>query len=280
MLDIKSQKILFIGCGVMGSAMVKNLIKNGFDPHHIHAVDPSRAKIPGIKKYKDPHDLSPNFIYDIVFVAVKPQNAKETLKEYKNLANFSNNTVFVSIVAGKRMKFFRDILGTKIRLVRAMPNLPIVEGEGVFAYIFGNNVKQFQKKNLLKTFKYFGEAIDLENEKYFHDFTAIFGSGPAYIFYLQELMYKLAKPMKIEKHKLEVLIKKLFLGSALMSHNSNQSFKELCENVTSKKGTTEAGLEVLRKHDIMNKIITKTVKSASKRSKDISKVKNADIAAE
>ena len=54
MLDIKTQKILFIGCGAMGSAMVKNLIKNGFDPHHIHAIDPSRAQIPGIKKYKDP----------------------------------------------------------------------------------------------------------------------------------------------------------------------------------------------------------------------------------
>lgn len=260
----------------MGSAMVKNLIKNGFDPHHIHAVDPSRAQIPGIKKYKDPHDLAPNFAYDIVIIAIKPQNAKDVLSEYKDLPNFNKNTVFVSIMAGKRMKFIRDILGAKIRLVRAMPNLPIVEGEGVFAYIFGNNIKQYQKKNLLKTFKFFGETIDLENEKYFHDFTAIFGSGPAYLFYLQDIIFKLAKTMKIEQHKLEILVKKLFLGSALMAHNSNQSFKELYDSVTSKKGTTEAGLSILKKNDALTKVATKAIKAASKRSKEISKVKNSD----
>ncbi len=273
MLDIKSQKILFIGCGAMGSAMVKNLIKNGFDTHHIHAIDPSLTKIPGIKKYKNPDELSPNFTYDIVFIAIKPQTAEEVLSDYKNLPNFSSNTVFVSIMAGKRMKFVRDILGSKIRLVRAMPNLPIVEGEGVFAYILGNNIKQFQRKNLLKIFENFGEAIDLENEKYFNDFTAIFGSGPAYIFLLQEVFFNIAKSLKIEKSKLEILVKKLFLGSALMSSNSSSSFKELADIVTSKKGTTDAGLQVLKKNDALNKLMAKTIKAASKRSKELSKEK-------
>ncbi len=255
----------------MGSAMVKNLIKNGFDPSQIHAVDPSLTHITGIKKHKKPEDLNPNFEYDFVFISVKPQIAQEVLKDYKDLPNFSSNTVFVSIMAGKKMKFIRDILGSKIRLVRAMPNLPIVEGEGVFAYIFGSNMKQFQKKNLLKIFEFFGEAIDLENEKYFHDFTAIFGSGPAYIFLLQEMIFNLAGPLKIEKKKLEVLIKKLFLGSALMSSNSSSNFKELCDSVTSKKGTTEAGLDVLKKNDSFQKIMTKTIKAASKRSKELSR---------
>lgn len=276
MLDIKSQKILFIGCGAMGSAMVKNLIKNGIDPDQIHAVDPSLANIPGIKKYKNPDALSPNFVYDIVFISIKPQLI-DALKEYKDLPNFSKNTVFVSIMAGKRMKSIRDILGNKIRLVRAMPNLPIVEGEGIFAYIFGNNIKQFQKKNLLKIFGYFGDAIDLENEKYFHDFTAFFGSGPGYIFFLQDVMFNLAKKhFAIDESKLQTLVKKLFLGSSLMSSNSSSDFKGLCESVASKKGTTEIGVSILKRNDSLKKLINKTVKSASKRSKEISQGKDND----
>ncbi len=277
MLDIKSQKILFIGCGAMGSAMVKNLIKNGFDPDQIHAIDPSLAQIPGIKKYKDPDGLSPNFVYDIVFISIKPQLAEKVLPEYKDLPNFSKNTVFISIMAGSRMKSIRDILGSKIRLVRAMPNLPIVEGEGIFAYILGNNIKQFQKKNLLTIFNYFGEAIDLENEKFFHDFTAFFGSGPGYLFFLQDVVYNLAKKhLKIDDAKLQTLVKKLFLGSSLMSSNSSSNFKELYQSVTSKKGTTEVGISVLKKNDALKKLMAKTVKSAAKRSKEISQGKIDD----
>ena len=271
MLDVKSQKILFIGCGAMGSAMVKNLIKNGFDLNNIHAVDPSNINIPGIKKYKDHTYLSPNFIYDMVFLSVKPQVATKVLSEYKDLPNFTGNTVFVSIMAGTRMKSIRDILGQKIRLVRAMPNLPIVEGEGVFAYIFSNNIKKYQENILLKTFEYFGEIIDLQNEKYFNDFTAIFGSGPAYVFLLQEMIFQYAKSMQIDSDKLEKLVKKLFLGSALMSHNSSMNFQDLCDSVTSKNGTTQSGLEVLRKNDALKKLVTKTLKSASKKSKELSR---------
>lgn len=255
----------------MGSAMVKNLIKNGFDLNNIHAVDPSNINIPGIKKYKDHTYLSPNFIYDMVFLSVKPQVATKVLSEYKDLPNFTGNTVFVSIMAGTRMKSIRDILGQKIRLVRAMPNLPIVEGEGVFAYIFSNNIKKYQENILLKTFEYFGEIIDLQNEKYFNDFTAIFGSGPAYVFLLQEMIFQYAKSMQIDSDKLEKLVKKLFLGSALMSHNSSMNFQDLCDSVTSKNGTTQSGLEVLRKNDALKKLVTKTLKSASKKSKELSR---------
>ena len=56
-----------------------------------------------------------------------------------------------------------------------------------------------------------------------------------------------------------------------MSSNSSSNFKELCDSVTSKKGTTEAGLDVLKKNDSFQKIMTKTIKAASKRSKELSR---------
>jgi len=269
---IINKKILFLGCGKMGSAMAKNLIKNGMEPDLISAISPSlNQNIPGIKYYRSASELPQNYIADFVFIAVKPQNAKEILEDFATAPNFSKNTVFISILAGKKINFFKEILGKSAKIIRSMPNLPIVENQGIFAYIFSKNIKEKQRKNSTELFRNFGEIIELKNEKLFDDFTAIFGSGPAYIFLLQEVFYKIAESLKIGDEKSANLVKKLFLGSSLMSQNSSLNFSQLRESVTSKNGTTQSGLEVLKKNDSLEKLFQKTIKAASKRSKTLSK---------
>ena len=101
--------------------------------------------------------------------------------------------------------------------------------------------------------------------------TAIFGSGPAYIFLLQEIFAEIAINCGIKKSESENLVKRLFLGSALMSEFSKKKFSQLRESVTSKNGTTASAIKALQKNSALKNIFTKAIDAAIIRSQEISR---------
>lgn len=255
----------------MGGAMLRNLIKNGFNASKIKVIDPFvGSRIPVVEYIASAANLPSNYHPDIVFVALKPQDSKDILVEFFKEKRFSKNTVFVSIVAGKKINFYTSIFGKKIKIVRSMPNLAVIENQGVVAYL-SKNLSDFEIHDIKYIFSLFGEVVELKNEKDFDSFTAIFGSGPAYIFYLQEIFLKITSTLNIDEKISSNLVKKLFLGSSILSNNSNLSFSDLRDSVTSKNGTTESALSILRKKNNLEKIFYKAIKMASKRSKELSK---------
>ncbi len=271
MLNIQSSKILFLGCGKMGSILLNNLLKNGFESSQISIIDPSWQSNLNIENFATIQDLPDDYKADIVFLAIKPQNSHEILLEFCAAKKFLANTIFISILAGKKIKFFQDIFGKKAKIIRTMPNLPIQENQGIIAYNLNKNINNLDHQNIKDIFANFGEIVELKDEKKFDEFTAIFGSGPAYVFYLQEIFLEIAKSLEIDDEKSNKLVQKLFLGSALMSQNSELNFAQLGASVTSKKGTTEAALEVLQKNNSLKKIFKKAIDKAKKKSKELSK---------
>ncbi len=271
MLNIQSSKILFLGCGKMGLILLENLLKNGAESSQIKIIDPKLKDAPnGVESVSSANNLAQNYVADIIFLCIKPQDSQEILTEFFQAQKFSKHTIFISIIAGKKLQFFKNIFGANVKIVRTMPNLPILENEGVFAYHFSKNFKEEEKEKAISIFKNFGEIVELKNEKKFDDFTAIFGSGPAYIFHLQEIFLEIAKSLEIEEKKSINLVKKLFFGSSMMSQNSSINFSQLRQSVTSKNGTTEAALEVLQKNDALKKLFAKAVLKAAKKSKELS----------
>lgn len=269
---MKKKKILFLGCGKMGLAMAKNLAVNNEYSNQIHAIDPlANFDIEGIDLKKSLDDLPQNYTADFVFVSVKPQIAKDVILSAIKSGKFAKNTVYISILAGKKIKFFKELIGKSVKIIRTMPNLPILENEGVFAYLFSKNIRPRDRENARLLFQSFGEIIELDKEKKFDRFTAIFGSGPAYIFHLQEVLLKETLKLGINSEISKKMVEKLLFGSSLMATNSDLDFTELKKSVTSKEGTTDAGLKALSKNSALEKLIAKTIKSAIKRSKELSK---------
>lgn len=268
----KMSQILFLGCGKMGSAIAKSLIRNNYDPEKITVIDPNfSGEIHGVKIYPDLAQLPQNYCADYVYLCVKPQESAEILKKFAKSSAIDKKTILISIIAGKKLKFFQEIFSNSVKIVRAMPNVAISQSQGIIAYLFSRSVKEKDQAQIIKMFKGFGEEINLKTEKKFDDFTAIFGSGPAYIFYLQEILAKIAKTLEIDDEKNQKLIKSLFLGSSLMSYNASEKFIDLRDSVSSKGGTTLAALEVMQKNDALEKLLTKAIKKASKRSKELAK---------
>lgn len=266
------KNILFFGCGKMGSILAKNLLEEKTAlASQINVIKRSNNnRIPSLKYFKNTAELPKNYQADLVFLAIKPQDSEQTLKEFSQAPIFHPNTIFISIFAGKKIAFFEKIFGKKTKIVRSMPNLPIQDSQGIFAYLCNQNIKDLESKKLEKIFSKFGTALKLENEKLFDAVTAIFGSGPAYIFLLQEIFTEIALSYKIPKSESAALIRQLFLGSALMSCNSDLDFSELRETVTSKSGTTAAALNVLQKNSALKNIFKDAVAAAVKRSQELS----------
>ena len=266
------KNILFFGCGKMGSILLNNLIESGVNSEEISVIKKtSKDKISGIKYYKNHLNLPSSYKASFVFIAIKPQEAKEILLDLSKSKIFNEKTIFISILAGKKINFFENIFGKNSKIVRSMPNLPIQYSQGIIAYIFNKNINNTDKKIITKIFENFGTCIQLKNEKDFDIITAIFGSGPAYIFLLEEIVEEIVNNIRNKKIDSSQLVKQLFLGSALMSCNSN-SFSELRKSVTSKAGVTNAALEVFQKNSALKKLFTKAITQASKKSKELSDV--------
>lgn len=264
-------KILFLGCGKMGSILANNLIEeSGMEPRQITVIKRSKKdKIAGLNYVESAAKLSKNYTADLVFLTIKPQDAKEVLGEFSKQKIFHKKTIFISILAGKKIKFFEKFFGKDAKIIRSMPNLPIQYSQGIFLYVANKNITKSELKNLDQIFQKFGSSVMLDDEKYFVT-SAIFGCGPAYIFLLQEILSEITIGLGIERDKANELVKKLFFGSAMMSEFAEENFSELREMVTSKKGTTEAALKILQKNSALNNIFTKAIDAAIKRSQELS----------
>ena len=177
--------ILIIGCGHMGTALLNtwlNKTKNSFT-----IVDPIRYKILN-RKYKKKINCFNNisqinyFIkFDIVILAVKPQATDSALKTLKKL-KYKKNVLFMTIIAGKKLLFYKRYLPLNSQIIRVMPNLPASIEKGM-SCIYPN--KLTTKKNINKAiflFRKVGKVLILNSEKDIDKVTAVSGSGPGYFF--------------------------------------------------------------------------------------------------
>ena len=149
-------KVLLVGCGHMGSALLNEWIN--LKSHSLTVVDPLSYNSLRKKYYKSKlrfFDKTPNQYeikkFDIIIFAIKPQIAKKVLSEYRNF-EFKKNILIVSIVAGKKISFFKKNIKNAIQIVRVMPNMPALIGEGVSCLVSNKSTSKNNKKIINKLF--------------------------------------------------------------------------------------------------------------------------------
>ena len=90
------------------------------------------------------------------------------------------------------------------------------------------------------------KVVVVNTEDEINAVTAISGSGPGYVFFLMEALAQAAQNLGFSEAQANLLVNQTFLGAATLAKQSDDSFATLREKVTSKGGTTFAGLEQLR----------------------------------
>lgn len=204
----------------------------------------------------------------VIILAVKPQNFDELLKDLKGYVK--KNQLVISIAAGITTKYIEKRLGSGIKVVRSMPNLPVKVKEGMIGVCKGKKASSTDVAVACQLFNRIGKTVVVD-EKLMDAITAVSGSGPAYVFYFVEVLEKIAKSMGLKAQGLaNELVMQTLKGSILLLEKEKTDASVLRQQVTSKGGTTQAALEVIFKNKT-DQIFAQALLAARKRARALSK---------
>jgi pyrroline-5-carboxylate reductase len=197
-----------------------------------------------------------------VLLAVKPQALEAVAAEGAGVSGVAGSgfslgagRVVISILAGTPSSKVAALL-PGCRVVRAMPNTPAQIGLGCTAIALGMGAQAGDEALALRLFAGVGPVVERIEESLMDAFTAVAGSGPAYVFYLAEAMTRAAVELGFEPAVADRIVRQVLTGSAgLLAGSAGRSAAELRAAVTSKGGTTEAACRVLDDAGVMRVIV-------------------------
>jgi len=276
-------KLYFIGYGHMAEAIYQRLDKSLFENICLIEKDDDRRISIDKKKHGKTQLLKSlqgiKFCNsDIVILAVKPNQIKLICNEINSLIIEKKDLpLVISIAAGVTTTSIKDYiiqenlshLQNFLNIYRAMPNLCASNGDSITG-LFGSSVSDItnSKNTVSEIFNSVGEILWLKKEADLNIVTAISGSGPAYIFYIMEIMINSAQELGLSEKDAKKLVAMTLIGSGKMGL-SIQNLKEQISKVSSKGGTTEAALKVFEKENL-SLIFNQAIEAAHARSKEIS----------
>ena len=269
-------ELAIIGAGNMAEAIARGVMgKNVLRTDQMIAADPSPQRRELFEKQLGIHALDDNLAAvargaKIILLSVKPQNMASVLAGLANV--ITENTLVISIAAGISTAFIQKHLGDskKWRVIRTMPNTPMLVGEGMVAIAPGAHATSDDIATARRLFESAADVIDLE-EEHIDTVTAVSGSGPAYFFLLVEQMVKAATELGLTPDQASQLAIKTAQGAAKMLATSRDETPEtLRRKVTSPGGTTEAAITHMTNNN-WPQITVDAIKAAQRRGRELGK---------
>ena len=265
------QKLLLVGCGKMGSALLGGWLGRDVKSDAVMVVEPfdtgTLNQQFGVTVFKEVAELEKTYQPDVVVFAVKPQGMAAIVPDYARFVLPA--TVFLSIAAGRPIAFFEEHLGGHAAIVRSMPNTPAAVGRGMTVACGNAHMSDDQRLICHALLEAVGEVAWVDDENLLDPVTAVSGSGPAYVFLLIETLAQAGVAAGLKPGLAEKLARATVTGSGELAHLSSDPAATLRQNVTSPGGTTAAALDVLMAEDGMRELMTRAVDAATKRSREL-----------
>ena len=277
-------KIIIVGCGHMGGAMLEGWLTSGIiaeqDTHIIAPNHPlknlgetaQKAQL-NIYHENDIPKLSnqSEFTADnsMIILAVRPQIMKDVLPLYRPFAD--KNIPFMTVAAGLREDFYRSMLGDTQAIIRVMPNMPTSIGRGMNAICYNQYCSDEHKKITETLMRPLGEVDILSHEDEMDAFTALAGSGPAYIFLLVESMAAAAVALGFPETRAQKIALETVLGTAEYMKDTGLDGETLRNKIALPGGTTEQAIKILMQNGGLPELMQQALYAASEHSKKMSK---------
>ncbi|WP_262690530.1 pyrroline-5-carboxylate reductase [Kordiimonas aestuarii] len=256
--------VLLIGCGKMGGAMLRRWLLN--TEHTFTIVDPMAENPPeGAKLLRAEADLGDRR-FDMVMVAIKPQMVDDVLPAYRK--RIAPGGCAVSIAAGCSMARISKLLGDA-PTVRVMPNLPALVGLGATGLFASDSCSDTQRTQVTDLIDIVGKSFWVASEDELDRLTAVSGSGPGYVFQFMHSYIEAAKELGFDDGTARALVLQTITGAAKMATDADETVVDLRNSVTSKKGTTEAGLHALNHEGALDTLLKNTTRAAYNRALEL-----------
>lgn len=257
--------ISFIGYGNIAKAIAAGLCRNTVNQLRAAAPSlPTGINNDGIKTFSDNQAVIANA--DVLILAVKPAQMSAVLTAI-NTDQLPAHCLVISVASGLNLSWFEHYL-PNTAIVRTMPNIASAVGKGATPMIANNIVTKSQQKQAEEIFTSLGIATWIQNERDINAFTALSGSGPAYIFIFMEAMIKAAIKLGIAEEVAKAFTLQTFDGALELANQSKHSLSELRASVTSPAGTTAAAVRVLTQHNI-DTLIAEAMHAAHERAEQL-----------
>jgi pyrroline-5-carboxylate reductase len=184
----------------------------------------------------------------------------------------------VSIAAGMTLQYLSSKIGPRVPLVRAMPNLNAVVGASMTAISCNGAVTEPQKAWAVRIFESIGSVVFIK-EELMNAFTAVAGSGPAFIAYLsddlapetvRDVFIKEALVFGFDPATAEFIVDKTIAGTQKILQNFDRDI--FIKKVCSKGGTTEAGMEAFMSWHKTPEGLSEAIRAACRRAAELAKI--------
>lgn len=257
--------ISFIGYGNMAKAIAVGLVK---DPaFQLKASAPSLTNEIdnfGIQTCSD--NLSILKSAEVLILAVKPHQIKNILTEIEG--HLQPETIIVSVAAGLTLDWFHDN-GVVSPTVRAMPNIASAVGKGATPLMANTKVTNKQKQMVERIFNTTGITTWVNSDKEFNAYTALSGSGPAYVYLFIEAMVDAAVTLGIELDEAKKFALQTAAGAIELAVDSELDLPALRRQVTSPGGTTEAAIDVFEESNQLHNLVREAMRANIGRSRQL-----------
>ncbi len=248
---LNSVKIGFIGAGKIGQAFIQALVTSKhIEKEKIFIHDTNPVKMNKIhQKYGVINIANCESLIesaDLVVLAIKAQNIINAIEPLSSI--FSENQPVISLAKGIAIKSLKKIL-PQCTIARVMPNTPTLIQKGVIGYCVENNHNGLNSliEELLSPLGY---PVSVSEGEEFEALTVACGSGPGFIFELMQYWQEWIEARGFDSKTARKMTVETFVGSALLSQQSNHPFSLLIEQETSKRGVTKSGLLSMRELEI------------------------------
>lgn len=265
----------FIGAGNMAEAIARGVLRAGiYQAGELLAADPSAERRRmfsgelGIRAEVDSGIVAANS--NVVLLAVKPQMMTAALEQIG--PRLAPDTLIITIAAAITAGFIERAVGGEkhpTRVVRVMPNTPMLVGAGMTALAKGRHATEEDLALAERIFGAGSRTVRTTEDK-IDIVTALSGSGPAYVFYLVEAMAAGGVKLGLSEADATLMARQTIIGAARLLEESKDAPGELRRKVTSPGGTTQAAIAAFEAGHFFE-LTAQAMAAAEKRAKELSK---------
>ncbi len=256
--------ISFIGYGNMAKAIARGLIRQ--KKYTLSAAAPSLTQGMNQEQILTYHNNKEAVQgADVIILAVKPKMMGPVLEEIKPY--LAPHTMLISVAAGISLSWFTQQGLKNQAIIRTMPNTPAAIGLGATPMIANSYATDKQKSVAESIFKSIGLTTWVQDEDDMDTFTALSGSGPAYVFLFIEALINAGVSLGLDETIAKEFTFQTMQGALKLAQESDLSLNQLRTKVTSPGGTTAAALSILEGQ--LEELVFKAMKAAKLRSHEL-----------
>ena len=189
---------------------------------------------------------------DILILAVKPQFLEEVIVQIRDCIR--EETLLITIAAGKNIRWYEETFKRPIRLVRCMPNTPALVGEGCTAVCPGEKVSEEETAYVLRLMGSFGSTCIIQESR-MDAFSAVAGSSSAFVFMFMEALADGGVAAGMTREQAVASAAQAVLGSAKLLLETGSHPGALKDMVCSPGGTTIQGVRMLEKEGMRGAVM-------------------------